>query len=172
MKRPGQAALATLPERRHLVQTQIWRTPFGVWALTRWRLGFHFFGEALWEWLTLCPKTGPFSQISHTFGMVVSLSSRIEPTLYHKSPGEASYAPVPPPAPDRFFRPFCPAFRPPVASFPMTLALAFMAPPKPRFPLKKSLKTLPRDAMIHGPLPDDIPPGGDFPQMWKILWKN
>jgi hypothetical protein len=26
--------------------------------------------------------------------------------------------------------------------------------------------------MIAGPLPDDIPPGEDFPQMWKILWKN
>jgi hypothetical protein len=75
MKRLGQAALATLPERRHLEQTQIWRTPFGVCALTRWRLGFHFFGEALWEWLTLCPKIGPFSQISQTFGMFGSLSS-------------------------------------------------------------------------------------------------
>jgi tetratricopeptide (TPR) repeat protein len=72
------------------VQTQIWRTPFGVWALTRWRLGFHFFGDDLWEWLTLCPKTGPFAQISHTFGMVVSLSSRIEPHLYHKSGREAN----------------------------------------------------------------------------------
>jgi hypothetical protein len=75
MKSPGQAALATLPERRHLEQTQIWRTPLGVCALTRWRLGFHFFGEALWEWLTLCPKIGPFSHISQTFGMVDSLSS-------------------------------------------------------------------------------------------------
>jgi len=78
------------------VQTQIWRTPFGVWALTRWRLGFHFFGDDLWEWLTLCPKTGPFAQISHTFGMVVSLSSRIEPHLYHKSGPEAN----PPRPPD------------------------------------------------------------------------
>jgi hypothetical protein len=75
MKRPGQAALATLPERRHLEQTQICRTPVEVRALTRWRLGFHFLGEDLWEWLTLCPKTGPFSQISQTFGMVVTLSS-------------------------------------------------------------------------------------------------
>jgi hypothetical protein len=49
----------------------------------------------LWEWLTLCPKTGPFSQISQTFGMVVSLSSRFEPHLYHNSGGEAS-----PPAPE------------------------------------------------------------------------
>jgi hypothetical protein len=38
-------------------------------------LGFHFLGEALWEWLTLCPKTGPFPQTSHTFGIVVSLFS-------------------------------------------------------------------------------------------------
>jgi len=90
MKRPGQAALATLPERKHRVQTQIWRTPLGVWALTRWRLGFHFFGEALWEWLTLCPKMGPFSQISQTFGMVLSLSSRFEPNLYHKIRSEAN----------------------------------------------------------------------------------
>ena len=74
MNRSGQAALATLPERRHLEQTQICRTPLGVCALTRWRLGFHFLGEALWEWLTLCPKTGPFSHISHIFGMVDSLS--------------------------------------------------------------------------------------------------
>jgi hypothetical protein len=28
----------------------------------------------LWEWLTLCPKIGPFSQISQTFGMFGSLS--------------------------------------------------------------------------------------------------
>jgi len=82
--------LATLPERKHREQTQICRTPFGVWALTRWRLGFHFFGEDLWEWLTLCPKTGPFAQIAQTFGMVVSLSSRFEPHLYHKSGREAN----------------------------------------------------------------------------------
>jgi len=74
MHGPGQAALTTLPERRHLVQTLIWRTPFGVWALTRCRLGFHFLGDDLWEWLTLCPKTGPLAQISQTFGMIVSLS--------------------------------------------------------------------------------------------------
>jgi len=77
--------LVTLPERRHLVQTQIWRTPLGVWALTRWRLGFHFFGEDLWEWLTLCPKTGPFSQISQTFGMVVSLSFELS-RIYTTNP--------------------------------------------------------------------------------------
>jgi len=76
-----QRALATLPVRRHLVHTQIWRTPWGVWALTCWRLGFHFFGEDLWEWLTLCPKTGPFWQISQTFGMVVALSFRFEATF-------------------------------------------------------------------------------------------
>ena len=90
MNGPDQAALATLPERRHREQTQIWRFPLAVWALTRWRLGFHFFGDDLWEWLTLCPKTGPFWQISQTFGMVVSLSSRIEPLLYHKTAREAS----------------------------------------------------------------------------------
>ncbi len=67
--------MATFPDLRHLEQTQIWRTPDGVWALTCCRLGFHFLGEDLWEWLTLCPKTGPFWQISHTFGMVVSLLS-------------------------------------------------------------------------------------------------
>jgi hypothetical protein len=85
MNGPSQAALATLPERRQREQTQIWRTPFGVWALTRWRLGFHFLGDDLWEWLTLWPKTGPFAQISQTFGMVVSLSLWFEPLLYHKS---------------------------------------------------------------------------------------
>lgn len=66
-------ALTTLPDRRHLVHTQICRTPRVVWALTCWRFGFHFLGDALWEWLTLCPKTGPFWQISHTFGIFVSL---------------------------------------------------------------------------------------------------
>jgi len=45
--------LATLPERRQRVQTQIFRTPAEVRALTCCRLGFHFLGEALWEWLTL-----------------------------------------------------------------------------------------------------------------------
>ena len=67
----------------------------GVCALTRWRFGFHFFGEALWEWLTLCPKIGPFSQISQTFGMIVSLSSPFEPLLYHKSEPEANADPGP-----------------------------------------------------------------------------
>jgi hypothetical protein len=36
-------------------------------------LGLHFFGEDLWEWLTLWPKMGPFWQISHTLGMFFSL---------------------------------------------------------------------------------------------------
>src|SRR5512137_1444776 len=98
MNGPDQAALATLPERRQRVQTQICRLPLAVWALTRWRLGFHFFGDDLWEWLTLCPKTGPFWQISQTFGMVVSLSSRIEPLLYHKTGREASSSRGRPPA--------------------------------------------------------------------------
>jgi hypothetical protein len=65
--------LATFPERRQRVQTQICLTPLGVRALTCWRLGFHFFGEDLCEWLTLCPKTGPFWQMSHTLGMLFSL---------------------------------------------------------------------------------------------------
>ncbi len=52
--------MATLPERRHRVQTQICLTPRGVWALTCCRLGFHFFGADLWEWLTVCPKAGAF----------------------------------------------------------------------------------------------------------------
>ena len=66
--------MTTLPDRRHRVQTQIWRTPPGVRALTCWRLGLHFLGEALWEWLTLCPKTGPLPQISQTFGIFLTLS--------------------------------------------------------------------------------------------------
>ena len=70
--------MVTFPDRRHLVHTQICRTPLGVWALTCWRLGFHFLGEDLWEWLTLCPNTGPFWQIAQTFGMVVALSLRTE----------------------------------------------------------------------------------------------
>ena len=90
LRKERQAALATRPERRHLEQTQICRTPVEVCALTRWRLGFHFFGEDLWEWLTLCPKTGPLAQIAQTFGMVGTLSSKVEPILYHKRPGEAS----------------------------------------------------------------------------------
>ena len=45
----------------------------------------------MWEWLTLCPKTGPLAQISQTFGMVVSLSSRFEPHLYHNSGPEANF---------------------------------------------------------------------------------
>src|SRR5512139_251518 len=93
MNRPRQAALATRPERRHREQTQIWRTPVEVCALTRWRLGFHFFGDDLWEWLTLCPKTGPLAQISQTFGMVGTLSSKFEPILYHKCPELASRRP-------------------------------------------------------------------------------
>jgi tetratricopeptide (TPR) repeat protein len=56
-------------------------------------LGFHFFGDDLCEWLTLCPKIGPFSQISHTFGMVVSLSPRFEPPLYHIYGREANRRP-------------------------------------------------------------------------------
>ena len=62
--------------------------------MTRWRLGFHFLGEDLWEWLTLWPKTGPLAQISQTFGMVLSLSSRIEPPLYHKMRPEANRGPA------------------------------------------------------------------------------
>lgn len=67
-----------MPDRRHLVHTHIWRTPCGVCALTCWRLGFHFLGDDLWEWLTLCPNTGAFWQISQTFGMVLTLLLRIE----------------------------------------------------------------------------------------------
>jgi hypothetical protein len=55
------------------VHAQILFTPEDVSALTRWRLGLHFFFEALCEWLTLCPKNGAFPQISQTFGMVFSL---------------------------------------------------------------------------------------------------
>ena len=57
------------------MQAQIFLTPLSVCALTCCRLGFHFLGEDLWEWLTLCPKDGPFPQISHTFGIFVSLFS-------------------------------------------------------------------------------------------------
>jgi hypothetical protein len=39
-------------------------------------LGFHFFGADLWEWLMVWPNTGPFWQISQTFGMIVALSFR------------------------------------------------------------------------------------------------
>ena len=53
------------------MHTQICLTPAGVWAFTCCRLGFHFFGEALWEWLTLCPNIGLFPQTSHCFGMIV-----------------------------------------------------------------------------------------------------
>lgn len=80
-----------MPVRMHLVHTQIWRTPEGVCALTCCRLGFHFFGEALWEWLMLCPKTGPFWQIAQTFGMVVALSFRLlKQRIYHKTRRKAT----------------------------------------------------------------------------------
>jgi hypothetical protein len=39
-------------------------------------LGCHFFGEALCEWLTLCPKMGPLPQTSQTFGMALTLFSQ------------------------------------------------------------------------------------------------
>lgn len=61
--------MTTRPERRHRVQTEIIRTPLSVLALTGCRFGFHFFGEALCEWLTLCPKDGPLPQISHVLGI-------------------------------------------------------------------------------------------------------
>jgi len=53
------------------VQAQTYLFPESVLALTRWRFGFHFFGEALWEWLTEFPKTGPLPQMSHVFGMMI-----------------------------------------------------------------------------------------------------
>ena len=65
-----QTAFLTLPERMQRVQAQIRLTPVGVSAFTRWRFGLHFFLEALCEWLRLCPKIGPFPQISHVLGIV------------------------------------------------------------------------------------------------------
>jgi hypothetical protein len=44
-------------------------------------LGFHFFLEALLEWLRVCPKAGPFPQISQAFG-IVSLYQQILNTIY------------------------------------------------------------------------------------------
>jgi len=65
-------AFATRPERRHLVQTHIFLTPFFVWAFTLCRFGFHFFLEALCEWLRLEPKEGPFPQIAQTRGIIIT----------------------------------------------------------------------------------------------------
>jgi hypothetical protein len=62
-------AFATLPERRHLVQTHILLAPPFVWTFTLWRFGFHFFLEALWEWLRLKPKEGPFPQTAQILGI-------------------------------------------------------------------------------------------------------
>ena len=59
----------TLPDLRHLVQTHMRFVPAGVCALTFCRFGFHFFLEALCEWLMLCPNTGPFPQTSQVFGI-------------------------------------------------------------------------------------------------------
>jgi hypothetical protein len=75
----GGITLVTFPERRHLVQTHIRLIPALVFALTCCKFGFHFFFEALWEWLTLCPKKGPFPQISHTFGIFVLLKTLFIP---------------------------------------------------------------------------------------------
>jgi len=81
----GDAPFVIFPERRHLVQTHIRLIPELVWALTCCKFGFHFFLEALWEWLTLCPKTGPFPQISHTFGIFGLLKRLFIPYLQQKS---------------------------------------------------------------------------------------
>ena len=78
----GQTAFWTFPERRQRVQAQTYLFPASVLALTRWRLGFHFFGEALWEWLTEFPKTGPLPQMSHVFGMVVLSISLLKGLFY------------------------------------------------------------------------------------------
>jgi hypothetical protein len=64
------------------VQAQTYLFPDSVLALTRWRFGFHFFGEALWEWLTEFPKTGPLPQMSHVFGMVVLSISLLKGLSY------------------------------------------------------------------------------------------
>jgi hypothetical protein len=65
------------------VQTQILLAPELVSALTCCKFGFHFLLEALWEWLTLCPKTGPFPQISQTFGIILlALGSYLESQTY------------------------------------------------------------------------------------------
>jgi len=64
------------------VQAQTYLFPASVLALTRWRFGFHFLGEALWEWLTEFPKTGPLPQMSHVFGMVVLSISLLKGLFY------------------------------------------------------------------------------------------
>ncbi len=65
-----QAALVINPDRRHLEQTLI-RVVFPfVTAFILWRLGYQTLRVLLLAWLTLCPKTGPFPQMSQTFAMI------------------------------------------------------------------------------------------------------
>ncbi len=56
----------TLPDRMHLVHTLMRRGAPSIIARTRCRLGYQRRFVLLLAWLTLCPKTGPLPQISHT----------------------------------------------------------------------------------------------------------
>ncbi len=65
-----QAALVIDPDRRHREQTLI-RVVFPPEKVfTLWRLGYQTLRVLLLAWLTLCPKTGPFPQISQTLAIV------------------------------------------------------------------------------------------------------
>jgi hypothetical protein len=64
-----QAALMTLPDLRHRVQTLIrFVLPFTT-ARTVWRFGSNRRGVTLWAWLMFLPTTGPLPQISQRMAM-------------------------------------------------------------------------------------------------------
>lgn len=61
--------MTTLPDRMHRVHTLTRRGAPSTIARTRCRLGYQRRFVLLLAWLTLCPKTGPLPQISHTRAM-------------------------------------------------------------------------------------------------------
>src|SRR5512142_2199153 len=64
-----QAALTTLPDRRHRVHTFTRLVPPLTTARTVWRFGSNRRGVTLWAWLMFRPTTGPLPQISQRFAM-------------------------------------------------------------------------------------------------------
>jgi hypothetical protein len=54
-----------LPERKHLLQTEIFLGVPPAIILTRWTFGFHWRLVLIWEWLYFLPKTTLFPQTSH-----------------------------------------------------------------------------------------------------------
>src|SRR4051812_3197167 len=63
------AALMTLPERKHRVQTRIRLMPPLISAFTVWRFGSNRRALTLFAWLCCRPTTGRFPQSSHSLAI-------------------------------------------------------------------------------------------------------